>query len=285
MSPSKARSRPPANTKRPRASELSKWLKPAQKSKEWRARASTIPQPIQKPMAISVVMPALEMAQETGKLLAWRKKEGEVVTKGEPLLEIETDKAVVEIEAPSDGILAGIKSHEGAVVPVGETIAWIVAPGELPPAASATTAPTGRTKQEPTKTAAAATPAPNLASAPAATNINISPKARRLAKEHGLDIAQIRGSGPDGTISTEDVLAAKEARDAAPKAGVSSSAAALSTIARLMAERTTKSWTTVPHFFVIRDADAGSLLNVQKQIKSQSQPSPAITPTITDCLI
>jgi len=63
-------------------------------------------------MAISVVMPALEMAQETGKLLAWRKKEGEAVKKGEPLLEIETDKAVVEIEAPGDGILAGITAHE-----------------------------------------------------------------------------------------------------------------------------------------------------------------------------
>jgi len=80
-------------------------------------------------MAISVVMPALEMAQETGKLLAWRKKEGEAVTKGEPLLEIETDKAVVEIEAPTSGILAGVTSQAGAVVPVGETIAWIVAPG------------------------------------------------------------------------------------------------------------------------------------------------------------
>jgi pyruvate dehydrogenase E2 component (dihydrolipoamide acetyltransferase) len=231
-------------------------------------------------MAISVVMPALEMAQETGKLLAWRKKEGEAVTKGEPLLEIETDKAVVEIEAPSDGILAGIKSHEGAVVPVGETIAWIVAPGELPPAASVATAPSGRTKQEPAKTAAAPTPIP--AAAPAPTNINISPKARRFAKEHGLDIAQIRGSGPDGTISTEDVLAAKEAWDAATKAGAS---ATLSTIARLMAERTTKSWTTVPHFFVIRDADAGTLLDVQKKVKSQSQSSPAVSPTITDCLI
>jgi pyruvate/2-oxoglutarate dehydrogenase complex dihydrolipoamide acyltransferase (E2) component len=81
-------------------------------------------------MAISVVMPALEMAQETGKLLAWRKKEGEAVKKGEPLLEIETDKAVVEIEAPGDGFLAGITAHEGAVIPVGETIGWLVAAGE-----------------------------------------------------------------------------------------------------------------------------------------------------------
>ena len=84
-------------------------------------------------MAISVVMPALEMAQETGKLLAWRKKEGERVSKGEPLLEIETDKAVVEVEAPGDGMLAGITAEVGAVIPVGETIAWLVAPGEKPP--------------------------------------------------------------------------------------------------------------------------------------------------------
>ncbi len=64
-------------------------------------------------MAFSVVMPALEMAQETGKLLAWRKKEGDRVSKGEPLLDIETDKAVVEVEAPADGFLAGIKASEG----------------------------------------------------------------------------------------------------------------------------------------------------------------------------
>src|ERR1700720_3934214 len=84
-------------------------------------------------MAFSVVMPALEMAQETGKLVSWRKKEGDRVTKGEPLLEIETDKAVMEVEAPADGILVGVKAAEGAVIPVGQTIAWIVSPGETPP--------------------------------------------------------------------------------------------------------------------------------------------------------
>src|SRR6266581_1179218 len=95
-------------------------------------------------MAISVVMPALEMAQENGKLLAWRKKEGERVIKGEPLLEIETDKAVVEVEAPGDGILAGITADVGAVIPVGETIAWLVEPGETPPMKAATAAPAAR---------------------------------------------------------------------------------------------------------------------------------------------
>src|SRR5579859_1413132 len=84
-------------------------------------------------MAVNVIMPALEMAQDTGTLVAWRKKEGDTVAKGEPLLEIETDKAVVEIESPGDGVLVAVKFHEGAVVPVGKTIAWIVRPGEKPP--------------------------------------------------------------------------------------------------------------------------------------------------------
>src|SRR5437763_4030167 len=107
-------------------------------------------------MAISVVMPALEMAQETGKLLAWRKKEGERVTKGEPLLEIETDKAVVEVEAPGDGILAGVTADVGAVVPVGQTIAWRVAPGEEPPAMAVPAARAARAASNPQRTSAAA---------------------------------------------------------------------------------------------------------------------------------
>src|ERR1700730_13491259 len=99
-------------------------------------------------MATSVVMPALEMAQETGKIISWLKKEGDAIRKGEPLLEVETDKAVVEIEAVADGILAGVKSREGDVVPVGVTIAWIVAPGEQPPADSPAAAPAARKTTE-----------------------------------------------------------------------------------------------------------------------------------------
>src|SRR6266404_4545680 len=100
-------------------------------------------------MAFSVVMPALEMAQETGKLIAWRKKEGDRVSKGEPLLEIETDKAVMEVEAPADGILAGITGVAGSDIPVGQTIAWIVEPGEKPPAENeSATAPAARGKTE-----------------------------------------------------------------------------------------------------------------------------------------
>ncbi len=140
-------------------------------------------------MAISVVMPALEMAQETGKLLAWRKKEGEHVTKGEPLLEIETDKAVVEVEAPGDGILAGVTADVGAVIPVGQTIAWLVALGEKPPAKAATAAPAARASSSGTQQAFAASAVTSSgAEKQTAAAPQISPKARRLAKELGVDI-------------------------------------------------------------------------------------------------
>lgn len=155
-------------------------------------------------MAISVVMPALELAQETGTLLSWRKKEGDRVTKGEALAEVETDKAVVELESPGDGILASVKVKEGAVVPVGQVIAWLVQPGEAPPVErasgqSATGAQAGSARQ-----AAAGTSASPQA---AETSMRISPKARRLAEEHGVDINRVTGSGPDGEILAEDILA------------------------------------------------------------------------------
>ena len=144
-------------------------------------------------MAFSVVMPALEMAQETGKLIAWRKKEGDRVTKGEPLLEIETDKAVMEVEATADGILAGITGTVGADIPVGQTIAWIVAPGEKLPAeqesGAATPAARGKTESHAAPVASSAPEPPAVASA------KISPKARRLAKELGVDLASVREIG------------------------------------------------------------------------------------------
>lgn len=232
-------------------------------------------------MAISVVMPALEMAQETGKLLAWRKKEGERVSKGEPLLEIETDKAVVEVEAPGDGILAGITADAGAVIPVGETIAWLVAPGEKPPVKTASTAPTARASSSVERATAAA--AAQAAEQPTTSAPQISPKARRLAKELGVDMTRLRGTGPDGTITTEDVQKLADARGAAGPSSAGS--AALSQVARLMAERTTQSWTTVPHFFLVRDVDATSLVEMQKRLSSDVEKENGAKLTITDLLI
>jgi pyruvate dehydrogenase E2 component (dihydrolipoamide acetyltransferase) len=238
-------------------------------------------------MAISVVMPALEMAQETGKLLSWRKKEGESVKKGEPLLEIETDKAVVEIEAAADGVLAGVKAHEGAVVPVGQTIAWLVQPGETPPADTGPAQTGRRTDSAP---AAQAVVAPAAASS--GGSARISPKARRLAKEHGVDIGTVSGTGPGGEILASDIMARAQSGGAA--AARSTTAAAppssdvpetLSAIGRLMAERTTQSWTSVPHFFVTREIDARALVALRDKLVPVIEKSHGVKPTHTDLLV
>jgi pyruvate dehydrogenase E2 component (dihydrolipoyllysine-residue acetyltransferase) len=253
-------------------------------------------------MAVSVVMPALEMAQETGKLVSWRKKEGDRVAKGETLMEVETDKAVVEVEAQAEGVLGGVTAKTGDVVPVGQTIAWLLQPGEKPPAATAQ-AQTGR-KMESSPAAQAATPAPAAPAAAAAGPLQVSPKARRLAKEHGVDVSQLWGSGPGGEIVAEDVLAAAKAQTAAPAvssappavatptapparlapsagAGVSDT---LSSIGRLMAERTTQSWTTVPHFFVTREVDGSALVAVREKLAAAIERSHGVKLTYTDLL-
>jgi len=233
-------------------------------------------------MAFSIVMPALEMAQETGKLIAWRKKEGDRVAKGEPLLEVETDKAVLEVEAPADGILAGITAVAGADIPVGQTIAWIVAPGEEPPTenASATAVPAARGKTELHTPSAAPSPPEPFAPQTA----RISPKARRLAKELGLDLATMHGSGPGGEILASDVQAAAAPvpSSAAPKQG---SLEIPSTLGRLMAERTTQSWTTVPHFFVTREIEASALNEYREKLTAEIERTHHIRITHTDLLV
>ena len=243
-------------------------------------------------MAVSVVMPALEMAQETGKLLAWLKKEGEPVKKGEPLLEIETDKVTVEVEAPADGVLASLKAHEGADVPVGQTIAWIVAPGEKAPVEAAPTA-TGRAMSA---TQARDLPAAKAAPSPEPERIRASPKARRMAKDLGVDLSKLRGTGPGGAISGDDVEAAARSHvpvapavlpPAAPAAAPAPSPAAgtLSNIARLMAERTTQSWTTAPHFFLVREIDASPLQVARSFLGPAVERDHRVKLTHTDLLI
>jgi pyruvate dehydrogenase E2 component (dihydrolipoamide acetyltransferase) len=215
-------------------------------------------------MATSVVMPALELAQETGKLVAWRKKEGDSVSKGEPLLEVETDKAVVEIEAPADGVLAAVSAQAGAVIAVGKTIAWILRPGETPPAETAP-ADSGRHAV--------------AARAAGKGGGRISPKARRFAQEHGIDLATLHGSGSEGEILTSDVEAAIAAAGAPTQVEVPGS------IWRLMAERTLQSWTTVPHFFIVRDVDAGALNETRKQRGPAIERERSVSLTHTDLLV
>ncbi len=234
-------------------------------------------------MAFSVVMPALEMAQETGKLLAWRKKEGDLVSKGEPLLEIETDKAVVEVEAPADGVLAGIKAAEGTDIPVGQTIAWIVAPGEQPPLETESSAPAARAVSQPKveQTQPVAIHAATLS----ASSAKISPKARRLAKELGVDIVSLTGSGPEGEILAFDVQAAA-AKSASPVVSQQSGTLeTLTSLGRIMAERTTQSWTTVPHFFVTREVDASALNRYRESALAEIERTHHVRISHTDLLV
>jgi pyruvate dehydrogenase E2 component (dihydrolipoamide acetyltransferase) len=252
-------------------------------------------------------MPALEMAQETGKLVSWKKKEGEQVKKGEILLEVETDKAVVEIEAAVDGVLAGVTAKVDDVVPVGQVIAWLLKAGESVPAASGIPQQTGR-KMDSAPAAAAAAAVVEAAPEPASVaGAKISPKARRLAREHGVDIARVKGSGPGGEILADDIM--KAAAAPAPAASayaappVASAATArptsppsaapsawsdtgvVSSIGRIMAERTTQSWTQVPQFYVTRAVDATNLNASRARRVPEVERSHGVKPTHTDILV
>jgi pyruvate dehydrogenase E2 component (dihydrolipoamide acetyltransferase) len=242
-------------------------------------------------MAVSVVMPALEMAQETGKVVAWRKKEGEQVAKGELLLEIETDKAVVEVEATSDGTLSAISAHEGDVVPVGQTIAWLLAPGETAPVGTVSPQSGRRIEAASVTAPSPAETRPRPAANIAVDAVRISPKARRLAAERGVDLAGVRGSGPGGEILAADILTAAArgatgvGHAATPREG-SGSIEALTTIGALMAERTTQAWTTVPHFFVTREVDATTLIAAREAMAAVRVDSgDGVKPTYTDLLV
>ena len=203
-------------------------------------------------MASDVIMPALGMAQETGKVLRWLKSPGDTVRKGESIVEIETDKVTVEIEAPASGILSDVTARAGDVVPVGQAIALIVAPGE---AAS----PLARKVAEQEHSTAAAVPAARLAAA--------SPKARRLAAERGRDVSALRGSGPGGAVLAADVATAK-LPEVPPARSVE--APGVSTVWRIMAERMTASWTTAPHFYLVREVNVSRLVSWLEKARKQT---------------
>jgi len=208
-------------------------------------------------------MPALGMAQDTGKLVRWLKQEGDQVAKGEPLMEVETDKATVEVESPGTGTLSAITAAEGDDVAVGHPIALILAPGESPPAhvesppRSRGGGPQGRTGEpvspprragRSARSAGWGEPSSDLPLA-ATTRPPASPKARRLADERGLDISRLVGSGPGGAVLEEDVLQASGGAAPAEPA-----------LWRAMAENVTRSWRDAPHFFVMREVDASNLV-------------------------
>ena len=255
-------------------------------------------------MATNVIMPALELAQETGKLLRWIKAPGDTVRKGEPIAEIETDKVTIELEAPASGVLSAVTAQEGDVVPVGHTIAQIAAPNEAP---TPTLSPPGRGQGEgagvevpPGDTRPKASPLARKiaeehgvdlarvktasgkiekadvlafvesqrgvaapANGSAGRLVAASPKARRLAAERGIDLRALKGSGPGGAVLTMDVPAATAPLATGPLTLPSpqrGEGGGVGTVWRIMAERMTASWTSAPHFYLVREVNVTRLV-------------------------
>lgn len=248
-------------------------------------------------MATNVILPALGMAQDTGKIVEWLKAEGEHVTEGEPLVVIETDKAAVDLEAPASGILTRVSAVAGEEVPVAQVIAVILSPEESAnassaaesiPAADVAPASVAGSSHWTAPQQAMATSAPTTANPGRNGHRAASPKARRIAAERGVDILSIYGSGPGGVVLAADVLAASAApvaiAQAAPARATESavvSETAVSMSWRLMAERTTQSWTTVPHFFLVREVNAAQLMSWRTRAAQQVSD----TITYTDLLV
>ncbi|HEX5547561.1 MAG TPA: dihydrolipoamide acetyltransferase family protein [Ktedonobacterales bacterium] len=233
-------------------------------------------------MATDVILPALGMAQDTGKIVEWLKAEGESVTAGEPLVVIETDKAAVDLEAPATGILSRVAAKVGDEAPVGHVIAVILSPEEaLSPIPSPFRG--GGPEAEPEPEAVTSAVVVGLSGIQSANGRRqASPKARRIAAARGVDLVAVRGSGPGGAVLAADVLAAGSAASPVPAAADGQPmSTAISTVWRLMAERTTQSWVTTPHFFLVRELDATAF----KQWFAQAGKRTTEKLTYTDLLV
>jgi len=251
-------------------------------------------------MATDVIMPALGVAQEKGTLLNWLKAEGQPVTKGEPLMEVETDKATVEIEAPASGILANVIASPGDEVPVGNRIAVILAPGETAtPTAAQDPHPfpkgegTNQSRPLPQRKEAGegrpGTSTPTPPAEPAASTASdggrllASPAAKRIAREKGIDLGTLHGSGPEGSILAEDVLrAAPEETSPQVEPSGAKEVVPLSPMRRIVGQRMTQSKQTAPHFYVSMDIDMTAVSRLRAEWKDRGENS---VPSINDFIL
>jgi pyruvate dehydrogenase E2 component (dihydrolipoamide acetyltransferase) len=226
-------------------------------------------------------------------------------------MEVETDKATVEVEAPASGTLADVTAQPGDVIPVGQAIALIVAAGELVPTAPAP-APNAAVSATPVAARMAAEHDLDLAQikpqggrvqkedvlayltaqkrAPTNGRRLASPKARRLAQERGLDLNAMAGSGPDGAVLAADVVAAASEQAQRVAAPVEPAPAperlTVSGMWRVMVERVSQAWTTVPHFYLLREVNAARLIAWRDDAQRRAAaPMGAGKITYTDLLV
>jgi pyruvate dehydrogenase E2 component (dihydrolipoamide acetyltransferase) len=220
-----------------------------------------------------------------GTIVEWRKKEGEQVEKGEILYVLETEKISFEVEAPESGILGKIIAKEGDVIPVGGVVAYILQPGEklaeVPEAAAAEEVKAPVEKKE----AIVAVEGARLPE-----GIKVSPVARKIAKEHGIDISTVEGTGPGGRIVKEDVLRAvekKEVKVEVPVAelGPKEKVIPFTTIRKTIARRISESFHTAPHFWETVDVDVSELLKARQELMPVIEKATGVRLTLTDLLI
>lgn len=251
-------------------------------------------------MALEVFMPRLTHDMRAGILVEWYKKEGDEVKKGEPLFAVETDKTTVEVEADGSGVLKGVRLFAGDSVPVGEVMAWIAAPGEGVPETGIVSAPgekapgpgvtpaPGEDVEEAnaapirSETEKAATPsspeAPEASSPAAGGRIVASPLAKRTAREHGVDLGQIKGRGPHGRVTEADVQAslaqqATAAATALPLGEVPYDVVPLSRLRQTIGERMVTSARTIPHFDLEVEVDMNEANHLRALYAEVNKPS------------
>ncbi len=219
-------------------------------------------------MATKVHMEALSPTMEEGRLVKWTKQEGDVVKTGDTLAEVETDKAVMELVARADGQLIKVMAPEGSTVPVGSVVAYIGAPGEKVDGASSA-APAAQPSAPSAVRSAPETqqPAPSAVrgppEAPDNTRVKASPLAKRIAKDAGVDLKLVQGSGPGGRVVKRDLDDSASLRTAhsAPRTPVESAPRTpfedvpLTQIRKTIAKRLATSLGPIPHFFLTTEVD------------------------------
>jgi pyruvate dehydrogenase E2 component (dihydrolipoyllysine-residue acetyltransferase) len=231
-------------------------------------------------VATEVILPRLGQGMESGTIVRWLKSEGEPVEKGEPLFELDTDKVTQEVEAEAAGVLLKIAISEGEV-PVGQTVAFIGAEGEDVPEVAAAAPPEEEAKPsepEPAPTREA----PEQAAAITNGRVKASPLARRLARERGIDLATIRGTGPEGRIVAEDVERAEAGGPSAPARVPAGEVerVPLSNVRRTIARRLTEAW-QIPVFQLQASAD---MTRVDALVARLRERDPDVRITVTDVL-
>lgn len=235
-------------------------------------------------MPTEIILPKVDMDMASGRISRWLVAEGAMVKKGDPVFEMETDKAAMEVEAPASGILGNVVAKEGMDVRVGEPVAWIFAEGENPSVIAPQGAPAVKVAALPVATSNISAASLTVTAA-SSGSVRATPLARRMARDAGLELASIAGRGPYGRIVSADIEKAAALRIVpaaivpAPKAAPPSDAGVLKlfepgyysvvphdTMRRTIARRLVEAKSTVPHFYVSADCRLDSLLKLRAEL-------------------